>query len=187
MRGRKVRSCAAGFLLLCSAFAAAQERFPWGPQVRCTLNKARPGGLHPDALSALTRLTLAHRITQGINHSADRGNVHGTDVTIEGAVYTAAVDISVRCLTEAQIRTLLASLANAGFAGWFRKDGADGWSGPNHIHAIWTGSPLKPVLLRQVESWLEGRNGLGPNNPYRFWQPDMNMAQKIREAYRRFN
>jgi hypothetical protein len=161
--------------------------YPWGPELRCGLNSARPDGLHPDAHAALSGIEVAHRITQGINHSSDRGNVHGTDVTIRDQRYTAAVDISVRCLTETQIRTLLASLASVGFAGWYRKDGQDDWRGPPHIHAIWSGSPLKPVLRRQVESWLEGKNGLGPNRPYRFWQPDPQAKEEVRSRLRRLN
>ena len=75
-----------------------------------------PAGLHPDALTALKGLALTHRITQGINHSVERGNVHDTDGFVEGKAYTGAADISVRCLTEPQIKTLLDRLADAGFA-----------------------------------------------------------------------
>jgi hypothetical protein len=172
-----------------AASASPQTRvnYPWRPQVQCALNPSKPGGLHPEAHAALDGLALVHRITQGINHSSERGNVHSTDVTLGGKAYTAAVDISVRCLTETQIKMLLESLARAGFAGWYRKDGQDDWTGPPHIHAIWSGSPLKPVLRRQVESWLEGRNGLGPNRPYRFWQPDMDMKEGVLSRFRRFN
>ena len=161
--------------------------YPWRPEVRCSLNPSKPNGLHPDAHAALAGITLVHRITQGINHSSDRGNVHDTDVTIGGKAYTAAVDISVRCLTEAQIKTLLGTLASVGFAGWYRKDSEDDWAGPPHIHAIWSESQLKPVLRRQIEGWLEGRNGLGSNRPYRFWQPDLKMKEEIRWRYSRFN
>ncbi|HLH31111.1 MAG TPA: hypothetical protein VKY31_07900 [Terriglobia bacterium] len=151
------------------------------------MNPAHPQGLHLDAYAALRKLELTHRITQGINHSADRGNVHDTDVRIEGKQYTAAVDISVRCLTETQIKTLLADLANAGFGGWYRRDGRDGWTGPPHVHAVWAGSRLKPFLQYQIESWLDGGNGLGSNQPYYFWQPSEQMKQNVRGLYRRFN
>jgi hypothetical protein len=104
--------------LLCAVpdLLGKAESYPWAPEFACKLNPAKPQGLHPDAYSALHNLTLAHRITQGINHSPDRGNVHDTDGTVNGIVYTGAVDISVRCLTPVQIRALLAGLANAGFA-----------------------------------------------------------------------
>jgi hypothetical protein len=185
-----------GCLSICFAFVLSLPvgahpqtitNYPWRPEVRCALNPSRTAGLHPDAHAALKGLALIHRVTQGINHSSDRGNVHDTDVTIARQPYTAAVDISVRCLTEAQIKTLLESLANAGFAGWYRKDGQDDWSGPPHIHAIWSASPLKPVLKRQIESWLEEKNGLGSNRPYRFWQPDLKMKEEIRLRFRQFS
>jgi hypothetical protein len=167
-----------------SAWAQTNTGYPWRPEVRCSLNPSKPGGLHPDAHAALAGITLIHRVTQGINHSSDRGNVHDTDVTIGGKAYTAAVDISVRCLTEAQIKALLGTLASVGFASWYRKNGEDDWTGPPHIHAVWSASPLKPVLRRQIESWLDGRNGLGSNRPYRFWQPDPKMKEVVRSKYR---
>ena len=160
---------------------------PWAPDARCMLNYAKPEGLHPDAYSALKSEQLTHRITQGINHSSERGNVHGTDGTIHLIAYTGAVDISVRCLSAVQIQELLARLAQVGFAGWYRKAGQDGWSGPPHIHAVWAGCRLKPILQRQVESWLSGKNGLGSDQPYRFWQPSADMKDSLTSLYRKFN
>ena len=163
------------------------ESFPWSQEVRCNLNPPRPQGLYPDAYSALRSLAVAHRITQGINHSPERGNVHDTDGTINGNAYTGAVDISVRCLTQVQIKALLARLANVGFAAWYRKDGQDGWTGPAHIHAIWAGCRVKPILREQVEDWLDGKNGLSSNQPYQFWQPSAEMKDKVSKLYRAFN
>jgi hypothetical protein len=179
--------CVLWIWLLCSSLFAFGQKFPWSPEATCKLNPAHPEGLHPDAYAALRSLNAAHRITQGINHSADRSNVHDTDVTIAGTSYTAAADISVRCLTEIQIKTLLADLAGVGFAGWYRLNGRDGWTGPPHIHAVWAGCHLKPFLQYQVESWLGGGNGLGANEPYHFWQPSEEMKQKLRALYRRSN
>src|SRR5436305_3753057 len=134
-------------LIICSfQFGVNTAHRPWAPDAQCKLNPAKPAGLHPDALAALRGLSLAHRITQGINNSQEPRNVHGTDEEINGKAYTGAVDISVRCLTEAQIKTLLSDLANLGFAAWYRRDGRDDWTGPPHIHAVWAGSRLKPVL-----------------------------------------
>jgi hypothetical protein len=93
----------------------------------------------------------------------------------------------VRCLTSRQIQTLLGRLAELGFAAWYRKNGEDGWTGPPHIHAVWAGTRLKPILRQQVESWLDGRNGLGFNQPYRFWQPAASMKEKVRSLYRSSN
>ena len=150
-----------GFLWVFLSFLASDPglaqgtgRVPWSPSATCKLNPAKPQGLHPQAYDALKKLSVAHRITQGINHSKDSGNVHDTDVTIQSVAYTGAVDISVRCLSEMQIQLLLGRLAESGFAGWYRNDGQDDWSGPPHIHAIWAGCALKPALRRQIESWL---------------------------------
>jgi len=169
------------------AAVAEAQNFPWSPAVRCSLNPARPQGLHPDAYAALQSRAMAHRITQGINHTVAIGNVHDTDGTINGVAYTGAVDISVRCLTSAQIRAMLAGLAELGFAAWYRNDGQDDWSGPPHIHAVWAGCRLKPVLRRQVESWLGGGNGLGSGRQYTFWQPSPQMREIVRGMYRKSN
>src|SRR2546425_8017181 len=161
--------------------------FPWSPNQGCKLNPARPQGLHPEAYAALQSRSIAHRITQGINHSPESRNVHDTDGTMNGVAYTGAVDISVRCLTASQIQSLLGRLAELGFAAWYRKDGQDDWSGPPHIHAVWAGCRLKPILRRQVESWLRGGTGLGSDHPYRFWQPSAEMKEIVRALYRKFN
>jgi hypothetical protein len=161
--------------------------YPWAPEVRCNLNPWKPQGLHPDAYSRLQGLAVAHRITQGINHLPERGNVHDTDGTVSGKAYTGAADISVRCLTQAQIKSLLAGLADLGFAAWYRKAGQDGWSGPPHIHAVWAGCRLKPVLREQVEDWLEGRNGLSSNKPYQFWQASPETKETVGKLYRASN
>ena len=117
MRVRLITICLVSVGLECSAQAAPRlGNFPWAPEVQCKLNSPKPQGLHPDAYSALQSLALSHRITQGINHSSDRGNVHDTDGTINGNAYTGAVDISVRCLTAVQIKALLGRLAALGFA-----------------------------------------------------------------------
>jgi hypothetical protein len=163
------------------------ERLPWAPEVRCNLNPARPQGLHPGAYSALQTIAATHRITQGFNASSDRGNVHYADGTINGKPYTGAVDISVRCLTPEQIKAFLGRLADAGFSAWYRKQGQDDWTGPPHIHAVWAGCRLKPFLQYQVESWLDGKNGLSSNKPYQFWKPTSDMQAKVRNLYRTSN
>ena len=133
-------------------------------------------------------LSMDHRVTQGINHSSDRGNLHNTDVTINGKPYTGAVDISVRCLTEPQIRTLLAG----------SRQGTDlphGSENPGRTtgRARHTFMPfgwparLKRVLRQQVESWLRGANGLGTDQPYAFWKPSAEMSRTVAMLYRASN
>ena len=130
---------------------------------------------------------MAHRVTQCINNSTARGNVHDTDGIVNGQPYTGAADISVRCLTAGQVKTLLERLADAGFAAWYRKPGEDDWTGPPHIHAVWARCSLKPVLQQQVRSWLDGKNGLASNRPYQFWQPSAAMKEKVHTWYRASN
>ena len=161
----------------------AAENFPWSPDTGCHLNKHKPTGVYPDALAALEGLSLGHRITQGINYSTASSNVHGRDVTVNGRDYTGAVDISVLCLSEENVKELLGRLAAAGFAAWYRNPGKDGWKGPRHVHAVWAGCSLKPVLQKQIASWLDGRNGLALDKPYAFWTPDAEMKQKVRTLY----
>jgi hypothetical protein len=172
---------------LAAARRQASTEPPWSAKNRCTLNPTNDKGLHPSALAALRTIAVAHRITQGINNPASRGNVHYTDGTVNGQPYTGAADISVRCLTAGQIKALLESLGGAGFAAWYRKSGEDGWTGPPHIHAVWAGCSLKPVLQWQVQSWLDGKNGLGSDRPYKFWQPSATLKEKLRALYRTTN
>ena len=80
---------------------------------------------------------------------------------IGGTAYTAAVDISVRCLNAAQIKNLLGVLATRGFAGWYRRNGLDEWTGPPHVHAIWTGSPLKPYCGSRWRAGCQEVTGWG--------------------------
>ena len=165
----------------------APPNTPWSPGTRCALNPTNDKGLHPKALAALRGVAVAHRVTQGINNPATPGNVHYTDGVIDGQPYTGAADISVRCLTAAQIKTLLERLADAGFAAWYRKPAEDGWTGPPHIHAVWAGCSLKAVLQQQVRSWLDGKNGLASNMPYQFWQPSAAIRQRVQTLYRASN
>jgi hypothetical protein len=178
------------FAVACLASEASSQRrvaVPWAAETRCALNPTHDKGLHSGALAALRGIGVAHRITQGINNPAAPGNVHYTDGTLNSLPYTGAADISVRCLTAAQIKMLLERLADAGFAAWYRKAGQDDWTGPPHIHAVWAGCALKPVLRQQVMSWLDGNNGLGSDRPYRFWQPSAAAKEKVRAMYRASN
>jgi hypothetical protein len=127
-------------------------------------------GLHPDASDALRALGVsADQITQTIGHASASAGTHEKDGEVEGVDYSAATDISIRGKSEREIKTFLDELGAAGFAAWYRKDGADGWSGANHIHAVWAGCSMKASLRKQVRSWLDGRNGLVSNSTYKFY------------------
>jgi len=126
-------------------------------------------GLHPRASDALrTAGVSAWRIVQTIGNAPASAGYHLADGSVNGHPYTAAVDLSVSGLSSTQIRNLLERLAKTGYAGWYRQNGHDGWSGANHIHAVYANCKMKSVLRAQVRSWLLGRNGLVSNTIYRF-------------------
>jgi len=126
-------------------------------------------GLHPRASDALRAAGVAEwRITQTIGNAPASAGYHAQDGTANGHPYTAAVDLSVSGMTTTQIHNLLERLAKVGYAGWYRRDGSDGWSGANHIHAVYANCKMKSQLRSQVRSWLVGRNGLVSNTIYRF-------------------
>jgi len=126
-------------------------------------------GLHPRASDGLRAAGVAAwRLTQTIGNAPASAGVHLADGSVNGKPYTAAVDISVSSLSAAQIHNLLEKLAKVGFAAWYRKSGSDGWSGANHIHAVYANCLMKSALRSQVRSWLVGRNGLVSNTTYRW-------------------
>ena len=126
-------------------------------------------GLHPRASDGLRAAGVAAwRITQTIGTAPASAGVHLADGSVGGKPYTAAVDLSTSSMSEAQIHNLLEKLAKVGFAVWYRKSGSDGWSGSNHIHAVYANSKMKSALQSQVRSWLVGRNGLVSNTTYRW-------------------
>lgn len=126
-------------------------------------------GLHPRASDALRAAGVsASRIMQTIGNAAASAGTHAQDGTFQGHPYSAATDISVSGLSQTQIANLLEKLAKVGFAAWYRHTGHDGWSGVNHIHAVYANCLMKSSLRSQVRSWLAGRNGLVSNTIYQF-------------------
>ena len=129
-------------------------------------------GLHPRASDALRSIGVsASRIMQTIGNAAASAGTHAQDGVVDGHPYSAATDISVSGLSNAQIQNLLARLAKVGFAAWFRWPGHDGWpaSEVRHIHAVYANAKMKSALRSQVRSWLVGRNGLASNTLYGFF------------------
>jgi len=126
-------------------------------------------GLHPRASDGLRAAGVAAwRITQTIGNAPASAGVHLADGSVNGKPYTAAVDLSVSAMSAEQIHNLLEKLGKVGFAAWYRKSGSDGWSGSNHIHAVYANCKMKAALRSQVRSWLVGRNGLVSNTVYRW-------------------
>lgn len=126
-------------------------------------------GLHPRASDAFRAAGISSgRIMQTIGNAAASAGTHARDGYVNGQPYSAATDISVSGLSQTQIANLLEKLAKVGFAAWYRHNGYDGWSGVNHIHAVYVNCAMKSSLRSQVRSWLVGRNGLVSNSIYHF-------------------
>jgi len=143
-------------------------------------------GLHPRASDALRAAGVsASRITQTIGSAAASAGTHASDGTVNGRAYSAATDISVSGLSDAQIRNLLSRLAKVGFAAWFRQPGHDGWpsSEARHIHAVYANAKMKASLRSQMRSWLVGRNGLVSNTLYGFYHWTSSEKSIVRNKY----
>jgi hypothetical protein len=142
---------------------------PVGIQAHAALLKF---GLHPRASDALRAAGVtASRIIQTIGNAPASAGTHAQDGTVNGHPYCAATDISVKGLSDTQIRNLLARLAKVGFAAWYRQPGHDGWpaSEVRHMHAVYANAKMKSSLRSQIRSWLVGRNGLVSNTLYGFF------------------
>jgi hypothetical protein len=183
--GENMRMLTASFALLLTCSVASAADAQWRPSEQCVIAERSSEGLVPDARTALANLGLVHRITQTLNASRDAANYHGGDTVVDGKPVTAAVDISVRCLDEGSVKELLSALANAGFAAWYRRSGADSWTGATHVHAVWAREPLKRQLRAQVQSWLVGKTGLVGDKPYTFWKASDAQRAALNESYER--
>lgn len=80
------------------------------------------------------------------------------------------VDLKVRQYTPKQRKKVLRALKRAGFAAWYRREVPGLW-GP-HIHAVLINDPTAaPAAKAQVQSYLQGRDGLAGNNVDKSWRP----------------
>jgi hypothetical protein len=143
-------------------------------------------GIHPRASDALRSIGVsASRIMQTIGNAAASAGTHAQDGTVNGHPYCAATDISVRGLSNTQIRHLLEKLGRVGFAAWFRWPGHDGWpsSEVRHIHAVYANARMKSSLRSQVRSWLVGRNGLVTNWIYQFYRWSATAKATVRHKF----
>src|SRR5437868_4607787 len=126
-------------------------------------------GLHPRASDALRSIGItASRIMQTIGNAAASAGTHAQDGVVDGHPYSAATDISVKGLTESQVRTLVARLDSLGFAAFYRNPGHDGWpsSEIRHMHVVFAGARMKSSLRAQISDFLAGRNGLASHSWY---------------------
>ena len=128
-------------------------------------------GLHPYASDGLRAIGLgAGDISQTIGNAPASAGTHAQDGSFMGYAYSAATDIRIGGLSQAQIGVLLTKLAHEGFAAWYRHPGYDGWPSYDapHIPAVYVGAPMKSILRAQVHDWIAGRNGLASHTTYKF-------------------
>ncbi|MBM4360769.1 MAG: hypothetical protein FJ096_21895 [Deltaproteobacteria bacterium] len=147
-------------------------------------------GLAPEASDRLRCVGItADKVTQTIGSAPASAGTHAKDGTIDGVDYSAATDLSVKTLTNAQVKVLVDDLATHGFAAFFRDPGKDGWPSTEarHIHAIFVGVPMKDSLKAQVKDWLEGLNGLKSHAPYTFYQASPAQKAFIEELFKKAN
>lgn len=168
----------------CVSMRTAQDP-GWAP---CAHQPQLHAGLHPEASDRLRCAGVtSDRITQTIGNAAASAGYHAQDGTADGLPYTAAVDLSVRGMSETQIRDLLVRLGENGFAAWYRKPGFDGWPAADapHIHAVFAGVVMKAALREQVRDYLAGRNGLVSHSLYTFWHATPEILSIVRLLFSR--
>ncbi|PQV65220.1 hypothetical protein B1R32_102229 [Abditibacterium utsteinense] len=125
---------------------------------------SRPYGMAPAAFDGFIRACNGarihpYRIAQTIgNHRLSVG-YHKRDGVVryrgQKLDYTAALDLGAGDLTRRQLNRFLESLAQQGFAAWYREGGE--WRGREHIHAIYAPLRMKWQLQGQMRLWEKQR------------------------------
>jgi len=147
-------------------------------------------GLHPIASDRLRCAGItAARITQTIGSAAASAGTHAQDGVYDGRAYSAATDLSVIGLTDAQVKVLIAKLDALGFAAFFRKPGSDGWpsSEARHVHVVFAGAKMKSSLQAQIWDFLAGKNGLASHSTYTFYQPPAEVKAYVKAIFLKAN
>lgn len=143
-------------------------------------------GLHPTASDRLRCAGItAARISQTIGYATASAGTHAADGSVGGAQYSAATDLSVKGLTDAQVKVLIAKLDALGFAAFFRNPGHDGWpsSEARHVHAVFAGAKMKSSLRSQIADFLAGKNGLASHTTYTFYQAPVDVKAYIKKIF----
>lgn len=156
----------------------------------------RPRGMHPDAWAALqkafadARITL--RIVQTCGFATASAGTHGPDGTLpNGEKWSAAVDLStwkvrgVLRYDEAHLRWMLYQMARHGFIAFYRHTGS--FLNNKHVHGVYAGVPMKPMLRAQVRDYLAGKNGLAGHVQESFWRAGPELDAQIKTLYLQHN
>jgi hypothetical protein len=147
-------------------------------------------GIHPVASDRLRCAGVsAARIMQTIGSAAASAGTHAQDGVYNGHAYSAATDISVKGLSESQVRSLVARLDALGFAAFYRNPGSNGWpsSEIRHMHVVFAGARMKSSLRSQISDFLAGRNGLASHTAYTFYQPPASVKDYVRKIFNAAN
>jgi len=143
-------------------------------------------GLHPVASDRLRCAGVSSsRISQTIGNAAASAGTHAQDGSTAAGPYSAATDISVSGMSDAEVRSLIARLDALGFAAFFRNPGHDGWPSyeARHVHAVFVGAKMKSSLQSQVWDFLAGRNGLASHSTYSFYQPPASVKSYVKALF----
>lgn len=124
-------------------------------------------GIDPLASDALRKAGFTEDdVVQGLGNASASAGTHKAE---PGSEYTAAVDLSTAGKSDAEIRDMLERLRSQGFACWYR--GGEKWESNEHIHAIYSGIPMKESLQNQVEAYVNGKDGLVGDNDETYAPP----------------
>lgn len=148
----------------------------------------RPYGMAPWQFASYIRACeKAHvspqRISQTIGNAPASAGFHAQDGMARedgyGYDYCAAIDLSVRGLDAVQIRRVLDSLTDAGYAPWYRA-----WKGNRHIHMVFVGYPMKRQLRAQVRDFFAGRTGLVGHARETFYRASPKQIARLQTLYK---
>lgn len=185
-RATTVRRCSAGCSVNPGTDDTCKVPVPAGPASCPHVAAVLRFGLHPTASDRLRCVGItAARITQTIGGAPASAGTHLQDGIADGHPYSAATDLSVRGLTDAQVRVLVARLDAMGFAAFFRNPGRDGWpaSEARHVHVVFAGARMKASLRAQIADFLAGKNGLASHTAYTFYQPPPEVKAYVRRIF----
>lgn len=185
-RATVVRVCSAGCSVHSGTDDTCKAPVPPGPASCAHVDAILKFGLHPVASDRLRCVGIsAARITQTIGGAAASAGTHLQDGVSNGHPYSTATDLSVRGVSDAAVRVLLARLDAMGFAAFFRNPGRDGWpsSEARHVHVVFAGSRMKSLLRAQIGDFLGGRNGLASHSAYSFYQPPADVKAYVRRIF----
>lgn len=169
--------------LICGALFFLLWKSPSPPTIwRPNVGKprlARPYGMAPAAFDAFVRACSQakihpYRLAQTIGDHPRSVGYHKRDGTVkfkgQNLDYTTAVDIGAHDLTDQQRARFLETLAQNGFAVWWRS--GPNWQNGEHIHAVYALLPMKKQLRGQIRLFLRERRAAK--------KPKLNWEKKLR-------